>query len=113
MKTITLSALLLIVLSLPLHAEEFAIIKDALFGKQNIKFYPSEEEALKNFDGEGKVYGITKREIPVVRKEKRKKVEVTEYEWVVEQKKTVKPQGSAAPAEPKASPNQKSKAAGK
>lgn len=70
--------------------EEYAIIKDSLFGTQKIEIYQSKEEALRRFSGEGKIYRITRKEIPVKRVEKRKKVEVTEYDWIIDEKKPEK-----------------------
>ncbi len=86
MKTFFLIAFLILGWALPGTAEEFAIIKDSLFGTQKIEIYQSEEEALKHYAGEGRIYRITRKEVPVKRVETRKKVEVTEYGWIVDDK---------------------------
>lgn len=90
MKTFLMFSLIILCWAIPGMAEEFAIIKDSLFGTQKIEIYKSQEEALKHFTGEGKVYRITRKEVPVKRVETRKKVEVTEYGWVIEDKNAAK-----------------------
>ncbi len=87
MRTIALIILMAALWSTPATAEEYAIIKNSLFGTQKIEIYQTQEEALKNFSGEGKLYRITRKEMPVKRVETRKKVEVTEYDWIVDEKK--------------------------
>lgn len=64
--------------------KEYAIIKDTMFGTQKIEIYQSLKEALENYTGEGKLYEITRKDVPVKRVESTKKVEVTEYKWVAE-----------------------------
>jgi hypothetical protein len=103
MKKAVIALVALLVLAAPAMAEEFAIIKDSLFGSQKIEFYASREEALRRYNGEGKIYRITKTEIPVKRIETRKKVEVTEYGWVIDDvkapvKKPALPAKQPAPA---------------
>lgn len=71
-------------------AEEYAIIKDSLFGTQKIEIYQSLNEALSHYNGEGKVYKITRKEVSVKRVSSRKKVEVTEYNWIADDKKPEK-----------------------
>jgi hypothetical protein len=95
MKKAVIGLLVIFVMAMPAMAEEFAIVKDSLFGTQKIEFYQTKEEALKHFTGEGRLYRITRVEVPVKRVETRKKVEVTEYGWVIDDNKGKKP---AAPA---------------
>lgn len=90
MRKVLLILLICVLWSMPGLAEEYAIIKDSLFGTRKIEFYQSREEALRHFSGEGKLYRITRKEIPVRRVEKRKKVEVTEYDWVIDEPKSKK-----------------------
>ncbi len=90
MKSFLMIAFIILCWAIPGMAEEFAIIKDSLFGTQKIEIYRSQEEALKHFTGEGKVYRITRKEVPVKRVETRKKVEVTEYGWIIDNKTTAK-----------------------
>jgi hypothetical protein len=90
MNKAALIVLVTLAFALPAMGEEFAIIKDSMFGTQKIEFYATKEEALKHFSGEGKLYRITRTEVPVKRIETRKKVEVTEYGWVADDPKTVK-----------------------
>jgi hypothetical protein len=66
------------------QGKEYAIIKDTMFGTQKIEIYQSLKEALENYTGEGKLYEITRKDVPVKRVESTKKVEVTEYKWVAE-----------------------------
>lgn len=75
----------------PGMAEEYAIVKDSLFGTQKIEFYQSLNEALSHYSGEGKVFRITRKEIPIKRVSARKRVEVTEYTWIADEKKPEKP----------------------
>lgn len=65
--------------------KEYAIIKDTLFGSQKIEIYQSLEEALKNYTGDGTLYEISRKRVPVKRIETKKKIEVTEYQWIVEE----------------------------
>jgi hypothetical protein len=67
-------------------SDEFAIIKDSLFGTKKIEIYSTLEEALEHYRGEGKVYRITRTEVPVKKIEAKKKIEITEYEWIVDDK---------------------------
>ncbi|HHO75640.1 MAG TPA: hypothetical protein ENN05_04340 [Deltaproteobacteria bacterium] len=65
-------------------AEEYAIIKESLFGTQKIEFYKTQEDALRNYKGEGTLYRITRSKIAVKQVETKKRIEVTEYEWIVD-----------------------------
>jgi hypothetical protein len=67
-------------------AKEYAIIKDTMFGGQKIEIYQSLRDALDNYTGEGKLYEITLKPIPVKRVETKKKVEVSEFKWSVDEK---------------------------
>jgi hypothetical protein len=67
-----------------LLAEEYAIIKESLFGTQKIEIYKTLEEALENYTGEGTVYSITRKKVSVKQVETKKKIEVTEYKWIIE-----------------------------
>lgn len=68
-----------------LSAKDYAIIKEGLFGSRKIELYKSLEEALANYSGEGRIYEITLKPVPVRRVENKKKVEVSEYVWVVDE----------------------------
>lgn len=91
MKQAILIAFIIILWTAPGMAEEYAIIKDSLFGAQKIEIYQSLNEALRYYNGEGKIYKITRKEVPVKRVSARKKVEVTEYTWIADDKKPAKP----------------------
>ena len=67
-------------------AKEYAIIKDTMFGSQKIEIYQSLKDALDNYTGEGKLYEITLKPVPVKRLETKKKVEVSEFKWSVDEK---------------------------
>jgi hypothetical protein len=67
-------------------AKEYAIIKDTMFGSQKIEIYQSLKDALDNYTGEGKLYEITLKPVPVKRVETKKKVEVSEYKWSIDEK---------------------------
>jgi len=67
-------------------AKEYAIIKDTMFGSQKIEIYQSLKDALDNYTGEGKLYEITLKPVPVKRLETKKKVEVSEFKWTVDEK---------------------------
>lgn len=67
-------------------AKEYAIIKDTMFGSQKIEIYQSLKDALDNYTGEGKLYEITLKTVPVKRLETKKKVEVSEFKWTVDEK---------------------------
>jgi hypothetical protein len=67
-------------------AKEYAIIKDTMFGSQKIEIYQSLKDALDNYTGEGKLFEITLKPVPVKRVETKKKVEVSEYKWSVDEK---------------------------
>jgi hypothetical protein len=67
-------------------AKEYAIIKDTMFGNQKIELYQSLKDALDNYTGEGKLFEITLKPVPVKRVETKKKVEVSEYKWSVDEK---------------------------
>ena len=66
------------------YGEEYAIIKESLFGTQKIEIYKSLEQALDNYTGEGTVYKISREKISVKQVEKKKKIEVTEYKWIID-----------------------------
>ena len=66
------------------YGEEYAIIKESLFGTQKIEVYKTLEQALNNYTGEGTVYKISREKIAVKQVEKKKKIEVTEYKWIVD-----------------------------
>lgn len=68
------------------YAKEYAIIKDTMFGSQKIEIYQTLKEALDNYTGEGKLYEITLKAVPVKRVETKKKVEVSEFKWTVDEK---------------------------
>jgi hypothetical protein len=68
------------------YAKEYAIIKDTMFGSQKIEIYQNLKEALDNYTGEGKLYEITLKAVPVKRVETKKKVEVSEFKWTVDEK---------------------------
>jgi len=86
MKKIVLSLLMVVLWSSQGFSDEFAIIKDSLFGTKKIEIYATLEEALEHYSGEGKVYRITRKEIQVKKIEAKKKIEITEYEWIVDDK---------------------------
>jgi hypothetical protein len=67
-------------------AKEYAIIKDTMFGSQKIEIFQTLKEALDNYTGEGKLYEITLKSVPVKRIETKKKVEVSEFKWTVDEK---------------------------
>jgi hypothetical protein len=69
------------------HAKEYAIIKDSMFGSQKIELYQTLKDALGNYSGEGKIYEIVRKEVPIKRIESKKKIEVSEYKWIVNEKK--------------------------
>jgi len=68
------------------YAKEYAIIKDTMFGSQKIEIYQTLKEALDNYTGEGKLYEINLKAVPVKRVETKKKVEVSEFKWTVDEK---------------------------
>jgi|GEM_PF-410961 len=68
------------------YAKEYAIIKDTMFGSQKIEIYQTLKEALDNYTGEGKLYEITLKPVPVKRVETKKKVEVSEFKWTIDEK---------------------------
>lgn len=90
-------------------AKEYAIIKDTMFGSQKIEIYQTLKDALENYTGEGKIYEITLKQVPLRRVETKKKVEVSEYKWSVDEKadkpdktdKTEKAEKAEKPAAPK------------
>jgi hypothetical protein len=67
-------------------AKEYAIIKDTMFGSQKIEIFQNMKDALDNYTGEGKLYEITLKPVPVKRIETKKKVEVSEFKWTVDEK---------------------------
>ncbi len=95
MKRILLTALVILVWAGVTPAEEYAIIRESLFGTQKIEIYKTLDEALKNYSGEGALYQISRKKVPVKQVETRKKIEVTEYEWIVDMtdEKNGKPKG--------------------
>ncbi|HON61765.1 MAG TPA: hypothetical protein PK314_07840 [Deltaproteobacteria bacterium] len=82
MKKIALIVLFVLLWFSPGISEEYAIIKDSLFGTKKIEIYKNLDDALQRYTGEGKVYRITRKEIPVKKIEAKKKIEITEYEWI-------------------------------
>jgi len=68
------------------YAKEYAIIKDTMFGSQKIEIYQSLKDALDNYTGDGKIYEITLKAVPVKRIETKKKIEVSEYKWTIDEK---------------------------
>jgi len=90
MKQGLLTVSMIILWTAPGMSEEYAIIRDSLFGTKKIEIYQSLNEALNHYNGEGKVYKITRKEVPVKRVSSRKRVEVTEYTWIPDDKKTDK-----------------------
>ncbi|HPC48255.1 MAG TPA: hypothetical protein PLW83_09425 [Deltaproteobacteria bacterium] len=78
-------ALLICLALTDVSARDFAIIKNGMFGTRKIELYGSLDEALANYDGNGKIYEITLKQVPLKRKENKKKVEVSEYVWVVDE----------------------------
>jgi hypothetical protein len=83
-------------------AKEYAIIKDTMFGSQKIEIFQSQKEALENYTGEGRLYEIVLKPVPVKRVESKKKVEVSEFRWTVDEKpdkteKAEKPEKSDKP----------------
>lgn len=68
------------------NAKDYAIIKNAMFGGQKIEVYRSLREALDNYSGQGKIYEITLTPVPLKRVESKKKIEVSEYTWTVDDK---------------------------
>jgi hypothetical protein len=91
MKKAILLIFVIILWGAPGMAEEYVIIKDSLFGTQKIEIYQSLNDALGHYSGEGKIYKMTRKEIQVKRVSSRKRVEVTEYNWIADEKKTDKP----------------------
>ncbi|HOS96787.1 MAG TPA: hypothetical protein PLR71_11320 [Deltaproteobacteria bacterium] len=67
-------------------ARDYAIIKDTMFGSQKIEVYKSLKDALDNYTGEGRIYEITLKPVPLRRVERKKTVEVSEYTWSVDEK---------------------------
>jgi hypothetical protein len=57
-----------------------------MFGSQKIEIYQTLKEALDNYTGEGKLYEINLKAVPVKRVETKKKVEVSEFKWTVDEK---------------------------
>lgn len=87
MKRILLVVLISLLWVGPVYAEEYAIIKESLFGTQKIEIYKTLEQALDNYTGEGTVYKISREKIGVKQVERKKKVEVTEYRWIIDKSK--------------------------
>lgn len=86
MKKIVLGILMVVLWSSQGFSDEYAVIKDSLFGTKKIEFYPTLGEALEHYRGEGKVYRINRTEVQVKKIEAKKKIEITEYEWIVDDK---------------------------
>ena len=76
------------------QAKEYAIIKDTMFGSQKIEIYQTLKDALGNYSGEGKIYEIVRKEVPVKRVESKKKIEVSEYRWILNEKNEKNEKGS-------------------
>jgi hypothetical protein len=90
MGKIGLFLLAAVIFGSPLQAKEYAIIKNTMFGTQKIEIYRNLKDALANYTGDGKIYEITKKEIPIRRIESKKKIEISEYKWIVEEKENKK-----------------------
>jgi hypothetical protein len=84
MKRVFLIILISLFWSGLIYGEEYAIIKESLFGTQKIEIYKTLDEALDNYTGEGTVYSITRKKVSVKQVETKKKIEVTEYKWIIE-----------------------------
>jgi len=65
-------------------AKDYAIIKKAMFGGQKIEVYQSLKDALENYSGQGKIYEVTLTPVPLKRVESKKKIEVSEFTWTVD-----------------------------
>lgn len=83
-----IGALLIGTVGTAANAKDYAIIKNAMFGGQKIEVYRSLREALENYSGQGKIYEITLTPVPLKRVESKKKIEVSEYTWTVDDKST-------------------------
>ena len=67
-------------------AKEYAIIRNTMFGGQKIEVYKSLNDALDNYSGQGKIYEITLTPVPLKRVESKKRIEVSEFRWTVDEK---------------------------
>ena len=86
MRKIFMLCVAVLIITSAASAKEYAIIKDTMFGSQKIEIYQSLKDALDNYTGEGKLYEITLKPVPVKRIETKKKVEVSEFKWSVDEK---------------------------
>ena len=81
-----IGALLIGTVGTAANAKDYAIIKNAMFGGQKIEVYTSLEEALKHYSGQGKIYEITLTQVPLKRVESKKRIEVSEFTWTVDER---------------------------
>lgn len=102
-----------VILGSPLQAKEYAIIKDSMFGTRKIEIYQNLKDALANYSGEGKIYEITKKEIPIRRIESKKKIEVSEYKWIAKERESKAPDKAAEKPAEKIAEKATDKTAGK
>ena len=79
-----IGALLIGTVGTAAHAKDYAIIKKAMFGGQKIEVYQSLKDALEHYSGQGKLYEITLTPVPLKRVESKKKIEVSEFTWTVD-----------------------------
>jgi hypothetical protein len=86
MRKIFMLCVAVLIITSTASAKEYALIKDTMFGSQKIEIYQSLKDALDNYTGEGKIYEITLKPVPVKRIETKKKVEVSEFKWSVDEK---------------------------
>jgi hypothetical protein len=102
MRKVFMLCVAVLIITSAASAKEYAIIKDTMFGSQKIEIYQSLRDALDNYTGEGKLYEITLKPVPVKRVETKKKVEVSDFKWSVDEKvdkteKNEKPEKNTVP----------------
>jgi hypothetical protein len=86
MRKVFMLCMAVLIITSAASAKEYAIIKDTMFGSQKIEIYQSLKDALENYTGEGKLYEISLKPVPVKRIETKKKVEVSEFKWSIDEK---------------------------
>jgi hypothetical protein len=86
MRNLFMLCVAVLIITSEASAKEYAIIRDTMFGSQKIEIYQSLKDALDNYSGEGKVYEITLKQVAVKRVETKKKVEVSEFKWSIDEK---------------------------
>jgi len=86
MKKIIPAVIMFFICSGSAYCQEYAIIKRSVFGSQKIEFYKTLDEALQDYSGEGTVYEIRKKKVPVKLVTKKKQIEVLEDKWVRDEK---------------------------